>query len=82
MVKDGNNGCKGGKDKRHRATVLSKRNEHRPPTKASKAILKLEMPPTCERTSEGYEEGYGGSRASDRTNKESTIRFEEGHGTS
>ena len=59
-----------------------KHNKRRPPTKASKAILKLETLPACERTNKDCEEGHGGSCASDRTNKESTIKFEEGHGTS
>ena len=59
-----------------------KSNERRLPTKASKAILKLETPPVCEQTNKGYKEGDDGSRASDRTTVKSLIKFEEGHGTS
>ena len=84
MAKHGNNGRKGRKDKRTWATVSRnhKRNKHRPPTKAKKAILKIKTPSACERTNEGYEQGHGGSHTSDWPNEESTTKFKEGHGMS
>ena len=50
MTKDGNNGRKGSQDKSKRKGQGQKRKERGPPSKASKAILKLGKPPVSEQT--------------------------------
>ena len=49
MAKDGNDGRKGGQENSSNGRS-HKRNKRRPPTKASKAILKLGPPPASKRT--------------------------------
>ena len=48
MTKDDNNGRKSGQEKSN--NKCHGRNERRPPTIASKSILKLGLPPTSKRT--------------------------------
>ena len=50
MAKDGNRGRKGGHENKSNGNGNGqKRNNRRPPSKASKAILKLGLPPVSER---------------------------------
>ena len=63
MAKDGNNGRKGGQESNGRS---HKRNKRRPPTRASKAILRLGSPPASKRTTSFKLEDAMGNEVKER----------------
>jgi len=64
MAKDNNNGRKGGKEKSNNKG--HRRNERRPPTIASKAILKLGPPSPSEQTTSVKLNGAMGNEVKER----------------